>query len=170
MGLGPVFIEGQEDAVDVGEGQGRGIGIATIDQDLDRRGSPGKKVGREVGSNPQDQEGLLAVEERRNLRLTLDPAHQGEGGSAGKARQQFAGRNAPILIVDRIGNVIEVEAGGIAKDQQLRYGGHDEDEATALVPQQDQQLLDDQPPDTHPHPSRASCGSDAGSGRGRPAP
>jgi len=89
------------------------------------------------------QHGAL-VHQRRDLLFGMQGGHAVEGGRAVEMGYQVARSHAAVLVVERVGNVLEIEGGGVAEYQQLDHGRHDEHEAAPAILEQGQELLADE--------------------------
>ncbi len=149
----PLLIESEQHTIGIVQRQRCGVGVSAIDQQLHRGRLMPQQIAGEVRADVQHQQRILVVDQRGDLRIVGDVGHLAKGVRAGKARDQFARGVARVFVVNRIRNVVEVEAGGIAEHQQLNERRADQHRAAGRVAQQHEQFLDDECNDAAPHGS-----------------
>jgi len=89
----------------------------------------------------EDHQDIPHIHQGRDLILAVQGGNPVEGGRPLECGHQLTRRTTWVLVIDRVGNLFQVEGGGIAEHQQLDHGWHDEHHAAALVLEQGKKLL-----------------------------
>ena len=142
--LGEGLVVVHDDGAQVIERQHGGVGVASVQDELQGGGAPLYQVGAEVRTDVQYGQHFLVVDKGRDLAVMVQEAHHLEMGRALDPAHQLAAFGAGILVPDRNRYMVEVETGGVAEHDELGDGRSDEHEAAAGVAHQDQELLERQ--------------------------
>ena len=147
----PVFIKGKDNLPDIIERQHGRIGVAAINNYLQRRRPSPVQIFGELLPDMEHQQGLAGIKQRRNFRIVTDRPVADKDIGAGKTGQQLPGFHAPVLVKDDIVDMIELKAGRIAKNDQLGHRRHNQYHSGLLVGEQSAELLDHQGKNTTKH-------------------
>ena len=87
----------------------------------------------------------------QQLFLALDEVLDVEPVIGGEPVDELPALHGAAFIEHGQGHVLDVEVDHVAIGEQLHQGRHDEEKAELLVPQDLDEFLDDNVPDTTPH-------------------
>jgi hypothetical protein len=170
----PVAVVALDHAPQVVDRHQRGIGVAPVDDDLQKRRIAEQQVAAELRPDVHHHQHLARIDQRRDLPVRSQRRDPLEVRRAVEGGHHLARRGAGILVVQSVGNAIQVEGGRVAEHQQLDERRDDEHETPAPVLEQGQELLAHERADALPHgrarPTPGACASCARSGRGRSPP
>jgi hypothetical protein len=144
MGGGPIIVEDLDDLRDVAEGDGSGVGVSAVGDDLDVGAAAVVEIALEVLIDLDDEQDAALVDPIGDLLGAGEVGGATEGGGAVDCGEKIARGGGVILVPDGVGDVAEVEGGGVAEDEQLDDRRGDEDRAAARVFEDRQKLLVDQ--------------------------
>ncbi len=140
----PVGVEGADDGGDVAERRPRRVGVAAVDDDLDVCSLAGGEPAGEIRSDAHDDEGVAVVDQPGDVGRAVDGGDALEHAGAVEARQQVVRGGTAILVVHRVGRVVEVERRCVAEQERLQERRQEQDDAAARVTKQRQRFLPDQ--------------------------
>ena len=133
-----------DDGASVAKGNECRIGVAPVDDHLYVGSLTSHEAAAEVRTDGEHHHRPLIVDRCGDLILGQQGCHLLERVGAIEAGHQFPGGSAAVGIVHRQSHAADVERRRVAEHQQLDDGWSDHHEATALVLQQGQELLDRQ--------------------------
>ncbi len=132
---------GRQDGAHVLGGDLRGVGTASVEQQLRARRPAGGEIGRKPARQHQDADDLLALECAAggcDAGVTRQP---GEAARAAQALLHIKGVRSAVEIYNRHGDVLHLHGGGGGKDEQLDDGRDDQRQARARIAQHGDQFL-----------------------------
>ena len=119
-----------------------GVGVGTIQQRLHGHVlSPAQLVGETV-LNSQCHPHRAAIQQRAGHAVIADPLGDPEVAGAGEDLRQLPAFIAVVPIHDGGGDVLHVHIHGVAEDDCLQGGQHEEHDPHARVPENLDELLD----------------------------
>ena len=125
--------------LDVTEHDVGGVGIGAVHQGLPLGGLPRLVLPGKIIGQHQARLGPALQDQALQFVVTLGVLHQPEVFGAPELVDKVLAQLAPLLVIDRQGNVLDVEGEGITIEQQEQDGQQDDlEEADGVPPDVDQ--------------------------------
>ena len=103
----------------------RAVGVASVEQKLQRGGLIVIQIAREIGREAHNQQSFLFIDGRLDRLRALQQQDVGKGFGAGKALSEFHRVATAVLVVDSDGGVGHLQRRGKGKQQHLNQHRHD---------------------------------------------
>ncbi len=138
--LRPIF---GRDAAHIAGHELRGIGLAPVEYDAERRASSRRYARIEIGLDDQRSDHLLVVDRPFEVGVRLQAHEIAELRAARDALDELGGMDAVRPVEHRDIDILDVERGRGGKDQQLDERGQDQHDPGLGVANERPDLLDD---------------------------
>ena len=140
----PIGVERLDGGADVAQRRAGGVGVAAVGDHLHGGCLAGRQPALEIGVDLDHQQHLLIVDQPLHLVGLGQVGDAVEDAGAVQLGQQGRRGRAAVPIEHRVGDVVQVERGGVAEQQALQHRLQQQHVAGARVLQDRQELLADQ--------------------------